>query len=400
MEILLKYMMLWLLVTGAMLFFYARREILANLHEPVLRRPVLIVESDDWGAGPASQAGILTEIACLLECFSDCDGRRPVMTLGMVLATADGALMKSTGRYQRQSISGISHKPLLDAINSGTAKGVFDVQLHGLEHYWPPALMVASESDASVKAWLERAPEAATEELPSPLQSRWVDASMLPAQPLSSADVRQAVTEEVAEFIAIFGYMPAVVVPPTFVWNGEVELAWSVAGVSVIVTPGCRYESRDKAGLPTSAGATIHNGQQGEGGIVYIVRDVYFEPSLGHMASQACDALVRKVKLGRPALFEMHRFNYIGPEVKKEQSLQQLNNLLRDALEACPTVAFLSTRKLAEILKSRDPAWLENRLRCRLHVWIRRLGEIPRLRKLAWLTGWIVPAGLIWKLTG
>ena len=39
-------------------------------------------------------------------------------------------------------------------------------------------------------------------------------------------------------------------------------------------------------------------------------------------------------------------------------------------------------------------------LRRRLHIWIRRLRELPRLRKLAWLTGWIVPAALVWKLTG
>ena len=71
MEIILKLLMVWLLASGAMMFIYARREIIANWHEPVLRRPVLIIESDDWGAGPASQAAVLGEIARLLACFSD-----------------------------------------------------------------------------------------------------------------------------------------------------------------------------------------------------------------------------------------------------------------------------------------------------------------------------------------
>jgi hypothetical protein len=400
MEIFLKFLMLWLLVSGAMIFLYARREIIANWHEPVLRRPVLIIESDDWGAGPASQTAVLEEIACLLAGFSDCDGHQPVMTLGMVLATADGAMIKSSRAYQRYLISTHTHRPLLDAISSGTGKGVFDVQLHGLEHFWPPALMAASECDHSVRAWLDRSPDAFTEELPAPLQSRWVDASVLPARQLESENIKLAVKEEVAGFQAIFGCAPGVVVPPTFVWNAGVEQEWAAAGIGVIVTPGRRYETRDGAGKPAGEGYPLHNGQTGENGIVYMVRDVYFEPSLGHKAVQALGALALKVELGRPALFETHRFNFLGADEKKEQSLEQLKGLLQGALIAWPSMAFLSTGKLAMVLKNRDPEWVEQGLLRRVHVWIRRLKELPRLRKLAWLTGWIVPAGLVWKLTG
>ncbi|MGB5339052.1 MAG: glycosyl hydrolase [Gammaproteobacteria bacterium] len=400
MEIILKFLLLWLLGSGVMIFLYARREIIANWQEPVLRRPVLIIESDDWGPGPASQAGILADISRLLENFPDSEGRQPVMTLGMVLATADGAMIKAEGGYQRQMISPLTHGPLLNAISNGTAKGVFDVQLHGMEHFWPPALMAASESDASVRTWLDRAPDASTEELPAPLQSRWVDASVLPARTLNDMAVRQAVKEEVAGFQTIFGCTPGVVVPPTFVWSAVVEQAWAAAGIDVIVTPGRRYETRDESGKPADAGNPVHNGLVGENGIVYMVRDVYFEPSLGHTAAQAQDALAQKVELGQPALFETHRFNFLGSDEQKDQSLEQIKSLLQGALIAWPSLAFLSTRKLASILKNRDPEWVELGLRRRLHVWIRRLGEFPRLRKLAWLTGWIVPAGLVWKLTG
>jgi len=400
MEIILKFLILWLLVSGTIVFLYARREIIANWHEPVLRRPVLIIESDDWGAGPASQAGVLGEIARMLACFSDSDGRQPVMTLGVVLATADGASIKSSGRYQRQLISMHTHGPLLDAIRSGTANGVFDIQLHGLEHFWPPALMAASEINASVRNWLDRTPDAPTEELPSPLQSRWVDASVLPAQTLNSIEVGQAVKEEVSGFQLIFGHAPGVVVPPTFIWNDMVEQDWAAAGIGVIVTPGRRYETRDEAGKPAGAGNPVHNGQAGENGIVYMVRDVYFEPLLGHTAVQAHGALALKVELGRPALFETHRFNFLGTDEDKGRSLEQIKSLLQGALTAWPSLGFLSTGKLARILKDRDPEWVEQGLRRRLHIWIRRLRELPRLRKLAWLTGWIVPAALVWKLTG
>ena len=396
--ILLMALVLWFIATGALVFLYGWRGIVAAWREPVLCVPILIIESDDWGAGMHAQAGALRNIADVLMCFSDCDGRRPVMTLGMILATVDGEKTLSRGSYHRQMISMQTHSPLLNAIRRGVEEGVFSVQLHGMEHFWPAALLKASKQDDAVKAWLAHSPEVQTEDLPSPLQSRWVDASVLPARRLSIAAVKQAVQEEVCAFENIFGTVPSVAVPPTFVWNKDVESAWAKTGVGVIVTPGCRYETRDEEGQPAGKGKAIYNGQSGENGIVYLVRDAYFEPSFGHTARQALAALSAKTSQGRPTLFEMHRFNFLGTEEKS--ALDELEQLLRRSLSEFPNLAFLSSGKLAEIFKNRDPEWLELRLRRRLHIWLTRLGELPRLRKLAWLTGWIVPAGLLWKLTG
>jgi hypothetical protein len=396
---LLMALLLWFMATGVLVFLYGWRGIIAAWQEPVWRRPVMIIESDDWGAGIAEQASALENIADLLICFTDCDGRRPVMTLGMILATADGEKTLAGGRYQRQMISMHTHGPLLKAISRGVEAGVFSVQLHGMEHFWPAALLAASRQDAAVNAWLAHSPEFQTEALPSPLQSRWVDASVLPARRLRIAAVTQAVEEEVHAFADIFGTPPMVAVPPTFVWNSDVESAWARAGIGVIVTPGCRYETRDAAGLPAGKGRTIYNGQPGENAIVYLVRDAYFEPAFGHTARQALAALVAKTAQGRPTLFETHRFNFLGVEARNKHALDELEQLLRMSLTGFPELAFFSSEKLAAILKNREPEWLEQRFRRRLHIWITRLGELPRLRKLAWLTGWIVPAGLLWRLT-
>jgi hypothetical protein len=383
----------------SVIFFYYRNAIVSSWREPVLRRPILIIESDDWGPGPSGQADALLAIARLLINYPDSDGRRPVMTLGVVLATADGEKIRGSGEYHRQSIAEPLHMPLLEAINKGIDAGVFAVQLHGMEHFWPPALMAASRVDESVKAWLEQGPQSATEELPSPLQSRWVDASVLPARALSVVEIRQAVQEEVGAFQAIFGYPPRVVVPPTFVWNAIVEQAWTEAGVEVIVTPGRRYETRDATGQLAGTGASIYNGEAGRGGSVYLVRNDYFEPALGHTAQQAIAALETKTRQGRPTLLETHRFNFLGSEERQTNALAELEKLLQRALDMYPDLAFMSTEKLAGVLINRDPDWVELRLVRRIHVWLTRLGESSRLRKLAWLSGWIVPGWLVWKLT-
>jgi len=389
----------WLGITGLLVILFFWEGMTNTWREPVLRRPVLIVESDDWGPGPLEQASALRRIAGILSEFADCDGRRPVMTLGMVLAAADGKKILSSGSYQRRKISAHTHGPLLSAISSGVETHVFSIQLHGMEHFWPPALVSASKTDNAVMAWLDRGWEAVTEDLPPPLQSRWVDGSILPAGRLDPQIVQQAVQEEVDAFDDIFGSPPSVVVPPTFIWNEDVESAWAKAGVAVVVTPGHRFETRDEEGNPAASGAIIYNGQTTETDLVYLVRDVYFEPAFGHTAIQAVEALLSKTRLGRPTLFETHRFNFLGTEEKNRLALTELERLLQIAVDECPHLAFLSSRELAVILKGGDPQWLELRLRYRLHIWIMRLGELPRLRKLAWVTGWIVPAGLLWRLT-
>ena len=81
----------------SVIFFYYRNAIVTSWREPVLRRPILIIESDDWGPDPAGQADALLAIARLLINYPDSDGRRPVMTLGVVLATADGEKIRGSG---------------------------------------------------------------------------------------------------------------------------------------------------------------------------------------------------------------------------------------------------------------------------------------------------------------
>ncbi|NWG74418.1 MAG: hypothetical protein HXY24_07395, partial [Rubrivivax sp.] len=109
--------------------------------EPVLRHPVLIVESDDWGAGPLEQAAALREIAHVLARHRDATGRTPVMSLALVLAVPDGMAIRSGEAYRRVALDDPRFEPVRQALRAGRERGVFALQLHGLEHYWPPALL-------------------------------------------------------------------------------------------------------------------------------------------------------------------------------------------------------------------------------------------------------------------
>jgi hypothetical protein len=391
----------WLAVVMAVVF-RCRRELGRAWCEPTLRRPVLIVESDDWGPGPGSDAHWLARLAEMLRRHQDERGRHPVMTIGVVLALPDPAQAR-TGGFSRLTLEDERFRAIRERLVEGANSGVFALQLHGMEHFWPPALQAAARRDPQVAQWLrwsggKQPPR--TEALPPHLQSRWVDASGLPTLPLAGEAIADAAGAEVAAFSTVFGQRPVVAVPPTFVWDERVERAWAGHGVRYVVTPGRRYAGRDHAGRLVAEGAPIHTGERSGTGVTYLVRDRYFEPALGHDADHALAALAEKTAAGQPTLLEMHRFNFTGDPVAAARALDELDRFLARALRAYPGLRFLSTAELGDRTVARDRELVEPRVVPRIAAAVARLARIPRLRKLAWLTGLALPAWALVRLAG
>ncbi|MFN2337755.1 MAG: glycosyl hydrolase, partial [Gammaproteobacteria bacterium] len=119
----------------------------------------------------------------------------------------------------------------------------------------------------------------------------------------------------------------------------------------------------------------------------------------GHAPAKVLAEARRRFRLARPALLETHRSNFVGSETDFEHSLAQLDTLLADALRDCPDLRFLSPRELARLYRDRPAEWCVHSRWIRLHLWLRRLAALPRLRKLAWLSGLALPAALLWWLS-
>lgn len=373
----------WGLVNLLWLFAY-RRDLHAIWREPVLRHPVLVVESDDWGAGPLQQAPALSAIADVLARYRDTDGRTPTLNLAIVLAVPDDHAIVAQGTYARLCLDDSLFAPILAALQAGRERGVFALQLHGMEHYWPDALMASR--DPRVAAWLRQSAPAASEALPPHLQSRWVDASRLPSASHEPQILRQAVAEEIHAYRRIFGLLPKVVVPPTFVWTRVVEAAWADQGIECVVTPGWRYTCRDGRGQPAGDEGPIDNGGR-SGRLTYLVRTDFFEPSRGRDAAHALRALDLSASQGHACLLENHRDNFFGDERTVQYSLVELDALYRDALTRHVSVRFLSSWELARILRDRDALWVIKGLRERLPFLWARVQNTGRAWKLASFTG-------------
>ncbi len=375
-----------------------RAEFKAAWREPVLKFPVLVIESDDWGPGTAQHAEALQRLRQVLLRYRDSRGRPALMALGVILALPDTAAIRAARmeRYQRLPLTDVRFEPIRRALAQGIADGVFAVQLHGLEHYWPAALMNAAHTDPAVAQWLSADILPETEALPSHLQSRWTDASQLPSVALRDVDISQAVAEETALFKAVFDSPPLVVVPPTFVWSAAVEQAWAARGVRVVVTPGRRYEGRGTDGRPDRAGRDLRNGERSPAGVLYLTRDAYFEPALGHKAERLTAALARNTALGRPTLVESHRFNFV--RAGATEALAELGRALDLALAAYPATRFLAPAELAEAMTQRAADLIEAGFRTRLRIWLVRLSILPRFWKLARISGLALPLRLVGRL--
>lgn len=412
MTLLFTLLIAWLaLAAGILLAWHGR--LLALWREPVFRVPVLIVESDDWGAGPLEQADALAALADCLGRHHDANGHPAVMTLALILA------IPKPGMAGRVTLADATQQPILEAIRAGQQKGVFAPQLHGMLHFWPGAVREAAGKQPEVHAWLA-APDV-TEHLPSHLQSRWTHAAALPSSPHTLEEIKAAVAEEVETFGNLFGhgqkrnvgaasganstvamapvqiaaagaptevFASLVVVPPTFVWDARVEAAWAAHGVEVLITPGRRLTGRDAAGKPAGQDKAMLNGERGEGDVLYLVRDDYFEPVFGHRPDQALAALARKTALGRPCLLETHRSNFLaatGGDLIA--SLAALDDLYTHALRNFPPLRFASCTEVGHAIRTCDANWIEQSRRRRFTIWLRRAACLPRFGKAARLTG-------------
>lgn len=388
--------MVLLLWAGVLLAFAG--PLVARWREPVLRHPVLIIESDDWGAGPLAQAEVLSRLSALLQRIRDRSGRPAVMTLGVVLEVPDGPSIAASRftEYHALALADTRFDAVRAAMQTGNDAGVFALQLHGQCHYWPPAVLAAAQEDATVRDWLAAPEPAATEALPSTLQSRWVDASDRPSRTLPNAAIEQAVVAETAAYRAVFGRLPQVAVATTFIWSDAVETAWAQSGIDVVITPGQRATCRDAVGQPGCVDASMLSGERSRAGQTYLVRDVYFEPALDHAPQRLADGLKARTRQGRACLAETHRFNFLQAA---DASLATLEAGLNAALATCPNVRFITPLELARAIEKRDPAWIENRLRRRLAVWRTRLDEVPRFRRMARLSGLVLPLTWLGRVT-
>ncbi|MFO6424714.1 hypothetical protein [Motilimonas sp. KMU-193] len=387
----LELIVLWILVSNALLLSSHRRKLRQFWLEPSFKQPVILFESDDWGPGPAEHAEALDKIQHTLAQSRDYRGHCAHMTIGTVLSIPDADKIKQN---QYQSYYGIDlcapqFEAVLSSLKNGWQKGLLSLQLHGREHFWPATLLAAIQQNDDLKSWLDN-DSVYTEKLPSELQSRW-------NTPSSVAEIALAVKQETELFKRCFGFAAEIAVPPTFVWNEQVEISWRSQGLHTIICPGKRFIRRQQGHFSYDQDLIV-NLQTSATGHTYIVRDQYFEPEFGHQWQDAIKRVAHCIQLGRPCLFETHRFNFINSASSCDNSLNQIEQLLQHTLKRWPSCCFLSNSELLRLPQHDPDQLLEHGWRARLKVWLARAKTLPRFRHFAAISGLSLGCWLLTRL--
>jgi hypothetical protein len=149
---------------------------------------------------------------------------------------------------------------------------------------------------------------------------------------------------------------------------------------------------RDAAGQPAGFDRSMLTGEMSDAGQCYLVRDVYFEPALGHAPERLVAGLATRTDQGRACLVEMHRFNFLD---QPDRSLASLREAITQVLACFPELRFITPLELAHAIRGRNLELIETGTRRRLTAWLRRLAEIPRFTRLSRVIGIAFPLRLL-----
>lgn len=352
-------------------------------------RKLLVIQSDDWFAIRTSSATALEELRALgvevdrchymrldhferaqdlsdlfdtLSSVVDQSGRPACLTANCLSANPDFNRIERSGfaEYHREPslvtasrIPGAERNMELwkEAINAG----ICQPQSHGREHLNVPRWLKAlqSGSDLITRAAFNNEMYAVSGHVvPHPRESFL--ASFDNSGDSKPPDSEPIVADAMREFETMFGFPSRSFIAPNYTWSPDVELALQLHGIEYIQSGRAQWVP-----LSDGSGRQMHRrfiGHTNGLGQSYLVRNVDFEPSSApskDWQSQALSEINLAFRLRKPAVISAHRVNFMGglDPANRDRGLFDLYGLLKAVVKRWPTVEFVSTTELGDIIK-------------------------------------------------
>jgi hypothetical protein len=374
-------------------FSNIRREVsshLLNIRGTRVGRKIIVIESDDWGSIRMSSRDAYESLEAknvdvssnpfnkydgleseqdiknmydVLSTYKDVNGKPPIITTNFIVANPDFEKIRACDFNQYFFESFLTtyakypnHKNSFSLIGEGIKKGFIYPQYHGREHLnvvqWMK-LLQAGHND------LRTAFDYSTFGIELKNQGSKRSNLMATFDYINDADkqiVLQNARDGYSIFQNLFGFPSQSFIAPCYVWDGYVEQELSSLGVKFIQSALIQnMPSADNR--YTKKYRTIGDGNSS--GQTYLVRNAYFEPStradydwIGN-----CEKKIEAAFFwGKPAIISMHRLNFIGsifPE-NAEKNLNLLSELLKKIINRWPSVEFMTSVELGELLVGRN----------------------------------------------
>lgn len=404
---------IWLLLVTA-LVLWKRRLFRKTWQEPYFYQTPVLLESDDWGPGGPFHAKRLQRLLRSLSEHRDSVNRTAVLTADVVLTVPDTQAIINTsagiGRKQLDKDFPEIYQTMLEGIEQDH----FVPQLHGLEHLHGEAFArLCRESDPRVESACRDTDWWDWETLDSPLQGHYVDGSTLPTKAIDQDKAKEIIRTATETFQRFFSQPSLSTVAPCYLWNDTIEAEWSRHAIHSIQTAGYRCYGRTETGRYVQDKCLIRTGDKNATGQVYLVRNVMYEPVDGkNTADTAYQEALQAYNQALPITISTHRYNYTRSEEQFESSLNGLNALLSRLCRHMPNIRFLSSAELGESLHYPDQP-VKNHFNQKSWPELRRINgpakigpflyrlyyRHPKLAKLSYFSGLIIPGWLICQLS-
>lgn len=372
------------------LLHYLKRNI-SNLPGWRTNRKIVVFESDDWGSIRMPSLEVFNKLKSKIDLMSmdygrynlndtlasksdlealfevlyktqDKNGNPTVFTALSVVANPD------FNKIRESKFEHYFYEPFTETLKryypddnvfslwqEGYRNGVFIPQFHGREHL-------------NVKAWLEALKAGDEDSILAFNEGFWGFLSkyflknkiefQAAFQLSTEQDIHlhsEIIKDGLNLFEKIHGYRARYFVAPNGPINNKLN--------NVLIQNGIEFRSTSKIQIESIGNNKTRRvinwlGKKDKSGIVYITRNCFFEPNLE--GKDWVDSCLNDINIAfsfsKPAIISSHRTNYIGAlnPSNRDNSLRQLNTLLKRIISKWPDVEFLSTVQLGELIKKNN----------------------------------------------
>jgi hypothetical protein len=355
----------------------------------VFGRPLVVLQSDDWGRGGVRDregwevlqalgmnlgernydfysletAEDVEAIVSLLSRHRDSNGRPACLGMNFILANVDFPKVRADSLRQihlRSLADGLPegwNRPgLFEAYQHGISAGVLSPALHGATHFCRPAvernlndsgergslLRMFWKADVPYIHW--RMPWIGFEYSDPGRNGREVF--------LGSEVQERMIGDAVKTFTQLFSKVPRSACAPGYRANKSTQLAWAKHGIQVAQNgPGSNLPPHFEAHGDVHGEA--HNEEDCEASLLHLYRTLDFEPSAGQEVSvEACVRMAgNSLAHGIPAIISVHSINFHSTlKDFRSRTLRLLDEFLTGLESKYPDLLYVRDQDLYDLV--------------------------------------------------
>lgn len=355
-------------------------------------RKIVVLESDDWGSirmpsrevyeeflrkgiavdkdpycryDSLATADDLSALFDVLTSVKDKNGRHAVLTANSVVANPIFEKIKDSGfkeYFYEPFTETLKRSPKHDGAfelwKQGMSADIFHPQFHGREHLnvkkWIKTLQDGHES---TRFAFNLGSFGLTSAVDSTIKNNYMGAFNSGLEK-DIQDYGSIIYEGLVLFEKLFGYRSESFISTTYTWNPRIEKYLKEYGIKYLqglVTQkiphgdDCNIEYRKKN----------YQGKRSKEGLVYLMRNAFFEPTHYRNKDYADECLHRiglAFRWGKAAVIGTHRINYIGSidKTNTNHNLPLFQYLLKKITKQWPDVEFMTSDQLGKIIDEHD----------------------------------------------